>query len=62
MSLSKLPYTRLHWSGLDDTIASIMSRERFEQIKFNLHFVDNTSDYGTDKRFKVRSLIDYLRN
>ncbi|KAK3889423.1 hypothetical protein Pcinc_006587 [Petrolisthes cinctipes] len=62
MSLSKLPYTRLHWSGLDETVASIMSRDRWEQIKSKLHLVDNTTYDGTDKVFKVRPLIDHLRN
>ena len=32
MSLSRLPDTRLHWSGLDTTAGSIMSRDRWEQI------------------------------
>ena len=30
MSLTKLPDTRLHWSGMDENVACIMSRDRWE--------------------------------
>lgn len=62
MSLSRLPDTRLHWSGLDKTAASIMSRDRWEQIKSNLHMVDNSNLDKSDKVVKVRPLMDHLRN
>ena len=61
MSISTIPLTRLYWSGLDDKVPSIMKRDRFEEIKANIHLVDNTTNVNNDKMFKVRPLIDHLR-
>ena len=35
-----------------------MARSRFEDILQNLHFSDNTEDDKSDKRYKVRYLIN----
>ena len=44
ISISRIPLTRLYWSGLDDKVPSIMKRDRFEEIKANIHIVDNTTN------------------
>ena len=46
-------------------VANVMSRERWEQIKANLHFNNNDNmppptDPDRDKLFKLRPLIDDL--
>ena len=63
MSLCKLSNTRHHWSAdtIDESISSIMSRQRWEDIKTNFHLVDNDSINQNDKLAKVRYLVDHLR-
>nr|XP_026491734.1 piggyBac transposable element-derived protein 3-like [Vanessa tameamea] len=41
-------------------VADIMSLKRYQLIRRHLHFVDNTMDDG-DKYFKVRPVIEHLR-
>ena len=68
MSIISLSCSRLYWS-LDlaiSQVSKIMSRTRFEQIKRFIHFNDNSSmpesgDPNFDKLFKVRPLLDHLR-
>ena len=38
-----------------------MSRERWEDIKSNLHLVDNTVIDSNDKLGKIKPLVDHLR-
>lgn len=70
-SISKLPNTRMHWSNqlgpLRDIASDVMSRNRWEEIKSKLHMVDNSTldpnmSNNKDKLFKVRPMIDCLRN
>ena len=53
----------LHWSShsFNGKISSTMSRKRWEQIKANLHLVDNDTLNRDDKLAKVWMLIDHLR-
>ena len=62
-SVSKIPETKLHWAPEtgNDQIVSIMSRNRWQAIKANLHFVDNSNIDPNDKIFKIRPLVDLLR-
>ncbi|XP_050706783.1 piggyBac transposable element-derived protein 3-like isoform X2 [Eriocheir sinensis] len=63
MSVSKIPNTRLHWSSytMSDAVSSVMSRNRWEEIKSHLHLVNNNTIDKTDKLCKVRMLVDHLR-
>ena len=63
MSLTKLSNTRSHWSlhSFNQNISSTMARQRWEDIKSNLHFVDNSTINSNDKLAKVRLLLDHLR-
>lgn len=61
----KLPREDLYWSLDEDVgveiVSSAMSRQRFRDIKRNLHFVNNDEASSTsDKMFKVRPLADIL--
>ena len=69
-SISKLPNTRMHWSKIlapfSDIASSVLSRNRFELIKSNLHLADNSllsndASSREDKLFKVRPLVNHLR-
>ena len=63
MSVIKIMNTRLHWSkyAVSDKIPLIMPRKRWEDIKSNLHLVDNTVIDSNDKLGKIRPLVDHLR-
>ncbi|XP_064078497.1 piggyBac transposable element-derived protein 3-like [Macrobrachium nipponense] len=66
-TIIRTPQTRLHCSGelfgrYRDYTAMVMSRSRWETIKSNLHLRDNNDEVNNDKLFKVRPLIDHLRN
>ena len=63
-----LPHQRFYWTNSTriDSIASIMTRDRFLQIKKYLHVVDNTNqpdknDPRYDRAFKVRPLLDIVK-
>ena len=65
-SISKLPNVIMHWSNslgiLNGGVSEIMSRNRWEDIKSNLHMVDNSTlncNDNTDKLFKIR-LVRFL--
>lgn len=61
------PNQRFLWTNTTrvDAVASTMSRDRFFQIKKNLHVVDNTnqpnSDCDYDRAFKVRPLLNIVK-
>lgn len=62
----ELPSERAYWSLDEDLgvplIANCMSRNRFLEIKRNLHFVDDgLIDGSTDKMIKLRSLCDLIQ-
>ena len=63
MSITKLSDTRMHWSqySVSDRISSTMTRQRWEDIKSTLHFVDNSTIDANDKLAKIRLLVDHLR-
>lgn len=62
----RLPSERHYWSCDEDLDTAIvrnaMPRNRYTDIKTNLHFVDNeeVSQHKDDKVFKLRPLYDYL--
>jgi hypothetical protein len=61
----KLPREGMYWSLDEDigveVVSKAMSRNRFREIKRNLHLVDNNdAPNATDKMFKVRKLADIL--
>lgn len=58
------PAQHFFWTGTTrvESIASVMSRDRFRQVKKYLHVVDNTNqpdsnDPDYDRAFKVRPLL-----
>lgn len=67
-SLVHLPSTRMYWSNNigQHQVNSIMTCNRFEKIKRHLHF-NNNDDFkpagapGHDKLFKIRPLLDKVR-
>ena len=66
MAINKLPTIAEYWrvDNLigNDGIQNTMIRNRFCEILQNLHFADNIEDDKTDKAFKMRPVIDQLRN
>ncbi|XP_024119090.1 piggyBac transposable element-derived protein 3 [Oryzias melastigma] len=62
MSLFSLPRSRRYWSNACrvQQVADVMSRDRWEEIKRNLHFCDNTAPKNDDKLYKIRLIIDSL--
>lgn len=71
MGIVKLPTLVLYWST-DDFFANhgikkTMAKSRFEEIRCYLHFGDSSreparGDANYDRLFKVRSVLDYVRN
>jgi len=63
MSVYGLPHTKMYW-GTETCIsqvADVMSRNRWQAIKTNIHLTDySTSDRTTGKLFKLRPFIDSL--
>lgn len=62
----ELPSERSYWSLDEDLgiplVANCMSRNRFLEIKRNLHFVDNSlTGNSNDRMFKVRSLCELIQ-
>lgn len=67
MSIVHLPTTRHYWGELGiPSIFNTMSINRFEEIKRFIHFNNNanlpTNSINYDKLFKVRPLLDAVRN
>jgi Transposase IS4 len=68
MGCNKLPRLRLYWSPLMGlgkfNHSSIMTQKRFCQLRNNLHLVNNLERPSDckDKFFKVRPLLDTIRN
>ncbi len=62
-NLHKVSVNRLHWSSefRDDHYASIMTQDRWEEIKANIHFVDNSKLSGEDKIGKIRPFYEDLK-
>lgn len=69
MTIIKMPAYRMYWSHNTryPTIADIMSRNRFTNLRSFIHFNDNTNclpstHVNHDKLFKVRPFIDAIQN
>ena len=67
MSIFKLPRSHMYWTAFTriQQIADIMTRDRWEAIKRNLHFNNNVNmpsmeDANRDRLFKIRPLLDHL--
>ena len=64
MAINKLPKIAEYWRVDNVTgynvIQNTIIGNRFCEIFQNLHFADNTYDDKTDRRFKVRPVIDHL--
>ena len=63
MSVIELPSIHDYWSERTRVpqIASVMSRNRFKEIKSNLHFNNNEMyNNSSDKYFKIRPIIEKL--
>jgi hypothetical protein len=65
MSIYGLPRTEIYW-GTETRIsqvADVMSRNKWQDIKTNIHLNDNSnSGQTTDKLFKLRPFLDSLLN
>lgn len=65
MGIVCLPAYTDYWSKefRYERIASVMSLKRFQAIRRNIHFMDNTEPViNTDRYFKVRNLLDIVRS
>ena len=65
MGIVKLPQYFDYWSNTlrYPAIADVMSRNRFSELRRYLHFVDNNSEHDKeDKLFKIRPIIEAVRN
>jgi len=69
MSIIKLPSYKMFWNQYlrQPIVADNMSRNRFDKLRSNIHFVDNTlclpSNHPLhDKLFKVRPFIESIKN
>ncbi|XP_033230325.1 piggyBac transposable element-derived protein 2-like [Belonocnema kinseyi] len=67
MSLTQKPSTRDYWSSVRPVpgVSEVMSVNRWEEIKRNLHFNDNESfvpagQVGHDKLHKVRPIVKHI--
>ena len=62
-SIFKISSTKLHWSTCmsQDKITFLMRRDRFQQIKFNFHLVNNSKKDPKDKLFKIKPLVEHLK-
>ena len=69
MGYHVLPGLKDYWSNEVDTgvlfVAECMTRERFAEIRMNLHFSDNTKDLARDdpqrdRAYKIRPLIEHF--
>lgn len=69
MSIFGLPRHRMYWMSACrvSKVADVLSRNRWEEIKKNLHLNDNThlpqnrNDPDRDKLFKIRPIITHLK-
>ena len=68
MSLTQKPKTRDYWSSSHPVreVSEVISLNRCEEIKRNLHFSDNNffippGQDGHDKLYKIRPLLDHMR-
>ena len=65
MSIYGLPRTEMYWGNETriSQVAGVMSRNRWQAIKTNIHLNDNsTSDQTTDKLIKLRPFLYSLSN
>ena len=64
MSIIKLPSTTDYWNSALNVprISELMSVNKFEEIKRYLHFSDNQTAKKDDKLYKIRSIVDKLRD
>lgn len=62
MGVVTMPAYTDYWSNFlrFDKIADIMNLKRFQQIRRNLHFVDNLRDDG-DRYYKIRPFLERVR-
>lgn len=60
----RLPQERMYWSGDEDLgvqiVSAAMPRNKYDTIKQNIHFADNSNIDKTDKMFKLRPLMNIL--
>uniref|UniRef100_A0A0K0ELN5 DDE_Tnp_1_7 domain-containing protein n=1 Tax=Strongyloides stercoralis TaxID=6248 RepID=A0A0K0ELN5_STRER len=60
----QLPQERMYWCNEEDLgleiVSKAMPRNKYDQIKQNIHFVDNSKIDTTDKMFKLRPLMNIL--
>ena len=68
MACASLPNSRLHWSKVyhNDNVADVISCDRWEEIKRNIHFNDNSlqptkDDEKFDRMFKIRPFFEHLQ-
>nr|CAH7744541.1 unnamed protein product [Callosobruchus chinensis] len=69
MSIIQLPSTRLYWNSTigHPAVSSVMSCNRFEEIKRFLHFNNNENiiergQPGYDRLFKIRPFLDQIKS
>lgn len=60
----KLPREEMYWENADDCnikiVTNAMSRQKYKDIKRNIHLADNSMVHSCDKLYKVRQYTDKL--
>lgn len=64
MGCLRLPQARLYWCREINIgiVSEIMPRNRYYEIRNNIHFVNNLADQTSNKLWKVQPLITAVRN
>lgn len=63
MGIVKMPAYTDYWAKRTRyaPVADIMSLKRYEQIRRHIHFVDNIHDDSSDRYFKIRPVMEKVR-
>ena len=64
MGIASLPYYKCYWLQQlrYSPVADVMSRNRFQLLLENLHFVNNDETDKNDKLAKIRPIVDIVHN
>src|SRR5690606_16522331 len=63
MSVVKMPSIRSYWDAVigSDIVRNTITCNRFEKLRSVIHFNDNVEDTQVDRLYKIRPVVDHLR-
>lgn len=63
MGIVKMPSYKDYWAQWSrySVVADVMPRKRYDQLISSFHFNNNEDDVGTDRYYKIRPVLDKLR-